>query len=157
MVVFLASYFPMKTQTNYISTREKDAIFNLDPDCQIEKDSEINLNETSKNVTFSQKCFVKTMFDRMVFLVIDALRADILDKNNNHNNINSNNQNNNYHDKNSYNTNNLGNMMREKMTYLTYLIRSRSSMVYRSIVRPPTVTLSGIKVYLIINLLKINH
>ena len=120
LVIFLVSYFPMKAQTDYISDKNKDAVFELETDC-------IYSNKTK----LSSKCYVKPMFNKLVFLVIDALRPDILEPSKNDENIFR---------------NSLKNTMKESMPYFLEIINSKNSLVYKSIVRPPTVTLSGIKV-----------
>ena len=126
MVIFLVSYFPMKTQTDYIASRDKDAVFTLDDDCN---------GDAFQNHSLPEKCFVKKMFDRVIFLVIDALRADILDD-----------EKPSIWETNPGKEKSMNSMMKKKMAFLMDLIRSHSSLVYKSIVRPPTVTLSGVKV-----------
>ncbi|ESO03805.1 hypothetical protein HELRODRAFT_191962 [Helobdella robusta] len=129
-LIFLVSFLPIKKSSSGFSEKRRDAAFTLDQSCgQYVNQTENYSNSTARNHEEQEGCYIKPHFDRLVFIVLDGLRADVI-----LNLLETNIQKSNFH---KNDANNLG--------YLKEFLNAKNTFVFQSVARPPTVTLPGVK------------
>ena len=104
--------------------QRKDSLFQLNSSC---------LHADESDDFPDGNCYVKPLYDRLVFVVIDAMRKDFI-----------------LESRASQHLTRVDEVMttfkKENLKYVNRLLKSREALTFESHVLPPTVTLSGIKV-----------